>query len=296
MIQDIAPWRFGNEFLRVSPADGDTVLDLDAEGLLLEEETQRLPSVREWREWAAGTEAELVYAFRLVREDDAFIEAPMAETDSPEGRRALFFLVLRRSGAFTPAGWRRTAPSALRGSPVPRPLVAATALHLAGWYDTHRFCGRCGSPMRRSRQERALSCPDCGQLYYPVIPPCVIVAVISGDRLLMTRYARPGASKLVLVAGFVEIGETAEQAAAREVMEEAGLRIRNLRYAGSQPWGLSGTLALGYVAELDGPDTIRLDTSELAEARWVERSAIPPCTDSSSLTMSLISRFAAGEL
>lgn len=208
------------------------------------------------------------------------------------------FLALRGAGESFPApeGWVRIAPSALRGHPAPLPFAAATALHLFRWYNGHRFCGRCGSPVRHSNTERALVCPDCGEVCYPVIAPCVLVAVTCGEKILLTRYARPGASRLVLVAGFVEIGETAEQAATREVMEETGLRIRNLRYVGSQPWGFSGTLATGFAAELDGPDAIRLDTSELAEARWVSRADIPPCPDESSLTMTMISRFARGDL
>ena len=230
--------------------------------------------------------------------------APARETDAPsallrrERPETRFFLVLRAgdSDAPTPDSWRRVAPRDLRTAPAPLPLVAATAAHLFRWYDTTRFCPRCASPLKHAEKERALACPSCGHILYPVIAPCVIVAVTHEDRLLLTRYARPGAKHLVLVAGFIEIGETAEQAAAREVMEETGLRIKNLRYQGSQPWGFSGSLVSAFSAELDGPDTIRLDTSELAEARWVRRADIPPCPALDSFTMHLIHRFARGEL
>lgn len=300
MIQDIEPRRFRNEYLPALPADDDTVLDTTAEGLLLSQDGLRLPSVREWRESGSAEDAELVYAFRMTRDADAITgpgEAPMKERPCAEGMEARFFLALRKTDNAAPApeGWQRTPPSALRAHAAPLPMAAATAQHLARWYASHRFCGRCGKPARHSETERALVCPSCGSTFYPVIAPCVLVAVTSGNRLLLTRYARPGATRLVLVAGFVEAGETAEQAAAREVMEETGLRIKNLRYAGSQPWGLSGTLATGFFAELDGPDAIRLDTSELAEARWVDRADIPPCPDLSSLTMTMIDRFARGE-
>ena len=297
MIQDIAPWRFGNEFLSASPSDDDNVLDVTAEGLLLRKNGLRVPTVREWR--AMNESAGLVYAFRLTRrEESEQSDAPMTERACAEGREARFFLALRQGddAPAAPSLWQRTPPSELRAQAAPLPLAAATAQHLAHWYATHRFCGRCGGPVHPSSKERALECPACGEVIYPVIAPCILAAVTNGDKLLLTRYARPGATRLVLVAGFVETGETAEQAAAREVMEETGLRIRNLRYAGSQPWGFSGTLAVGFFAELDGPEDIRLDTSELAEARWVKRADIPPCPDDSSLTMNMISRFARGEV
>ncbi|WP_418765467.1 NAD(+) diphosphatase [Mailhella sp.] len=294
MIQDIAPWRLDNAFLPIEPDVRDLVLDLTAEGILLAENEPRLPCVEEWRAWSPSDNTSLIYAFRVIRDENA-------SCDKDEGSLAderRFFLALRDSEASlsVPEGWRRTPPSALRPLPSPLPLAAATALHLSRWYDARRFCGRCGSALRRSERERAMLCPACGNVEYPVIAPCVIVAVTDKDRLLLTRYARAGAPRFVLVAGFVEIGETAEQAAAREVMEETGLKIKRLRYVGSQPWGLSGTLAIGFTAELDGSDRVRLDTSELSEAVWVKRDALPPCPDLSSLTMDMILRFSRGEL
>ena len=296
MIQDIAPLRLCNEFQNVRPADDDLVFDIDKGGLLLASDALRPPSVREWRK--AGETAALVYAFRLAGDAGLPGESPVPCAGLSPARDIRCFLALRevQEPARTPEGWQRIAPSALRGASGSLPFASATALHLARWYDEHRFCGRCGSALRRSDKERSLLCPDCGLVCWPVIAPCVIVAVTHGERILLARYARPGASRLVLVAGFVEIGETSEQAAAREVMEETGLRIKNLRYVGSQPWGFSGSLVAGFVAELDGPEDIRLDTSELAEAAWVNRADIPPCPDDSSLTMSMITRFARNEL
>ena len=288
MIQDIAPWHLRNEFMNVAPRPGDLVLDMDREGVLSAGDGLRFPTVETWRTF--GDDAALHYAFQIVRKDESCPEQPVEER---------FFLALRETGrqAPTPEGWRRAMPSTLRGeSPGPLAYAAATGWHLFCWYDSTRCCGRCGEKLLFSETERAMICPRCGAVHYPRIAPCVIVAVTCGDRLLLTRYARPGAKNLVLVAGFVEAGETAEEAVHREVMEETGLKVKNLRYFGRQPWGFSGTLALGYVAELDGPDDIRLDTSELAEALWVDRSRIPPCPDSASLTMEMITRFSRGEL
>lgn len=335
MIQSISPFRLDNAYLPLTPGPDDLVLDVSSEGLLLHADL-RLPDVRAWRDTFPESGADLRYAFRFTRENGSApegagnAEAPAIESEAERRMKSLdcptppdaaqektqepsaqgtqedpllrpetrLFLALRPAGedAVTPEDMQRIPPSKLRGVSGPLPFAAFTALHLARWYATHRYCGRCGSAMHHAQNERALVCPACGHVCYPVIAPCVIVAVTNGDRLLLTRYAGPRSGHFVLVAGFTEIGETSEQTAAREVMEETGLRIRNLRYAGSQPWGLSGTLATGFFAELDGPDTIRLDTSELSEARWVRRADIPPCPDTASLTMTMISRFARGEV
>ena len=298
MIQDIAPWRLHNEFMSATPSLHDGVLDINEQGLLMPSESLCLPDTETWLHVTGGDLGNLIYAFRLTRPGAAARNGPLPESDTAEGASSRLFLVLRAPGSISsdPEGWIRRPVRELRGHPAPLPLVAATAHHLHAWYDVSRFCGRCGTSLTPSPAERAMICPSCGHITYPSIAPCVIVAVTSGNRLLLTRYARPGATRLVLVAGFVEIGETAEQAAAREVMEETGLHIKKLRFTGTQPWGLSGTLATGYTAELDGPDNIRLDTSELVEALWVDRADIPPCPDDSSLTMTMISRFARGEL
>ncbi|MDO5118362.1 MAG: NAD(+) diphosphatase, partial [Eggerthellaceae bacterium] len=153
-------------------------------------------------------------------------------------------------------------------------FAIATGMHLWRWYRDNRFCGCCGAPLEPSTHERALVCPACEHVTYPRISPAVIVAVTNGDHLLLTRYAQGGYRKLALVAGFVEVGETPEQAVAREVKEECGLQVKNVRYYASQPWGLSGSLMLGFVAELDGDPTITLQDCELAWAGWIARNEI----------------------
>ena len=154
-------------------------------------------------------------------------------------------------------------------------FAGATALHLAGWYERNVYCGRCGGVRTQDRGRRSLSCPDCGDTVYPAIAPVVMVAVTDGDRLLMTKYGDRPLPQWVLVSGFVEAGETLEEAAEREVYEETGIRIRGLKYFGSQPWGFSGSVIAGYTAELDGSDQLRIDTGELSEAVWHPRSSLP---------------------
>ena len=137
-------------------------------------------------------------------------------------------------------------------------------------------------------------CPACGYTAYPRIMPAVIVGVINGDRLLLTRYSR-GYNHNALIAGFTEIGETVEQTVAREVMEEAGLRVKNIRYYKSQPWGVANDILMGYYCDVDGSDTIHMDHNELKTALWTCREDIELQPDHSSLTNEMMERFKNGE-
>lgn len=170
------------------------------------------------------------------------------------------------------------------------------AWHLSGWYRNHRFCGACGGPTHPEPVERALKCGRCGLIVYPSVLPAVIVAVTDGGRLLLARNAHSAFRHFSLIAGFVEVGETAEQAVRREVLEEVGLRVRNVRYVASQPWGFSQSLMLGFTAGLDGPADIRLQESELSEARWFTRGEVPKNDSTSSIAFDLMERFRSGLL
>ncbi len=137
------------------------------------------------------------------------------------------------------------------------------------WYKRTKFCGACGQETIVRTDERAKTCAHCGNRIYPQISPVVIVGVTHEDKLLLTKYANREYSRYALVAGFVEVGETLEDAAKREVMEETGVRVKNIAYFNSQPWGITGGLLSGFFAELDGDNTITLDTQELKEASWI---------------------------
>ncbi|MEA5016641.1 MAG: NAD(+) diphosphatase [Candidatus Limiplasma sp.] len=171
-----------------------------------------------------------------------------------------------------------------------------TAYHLVVWARRSRFCGNCGQPLSPLPLERALGCGSCGQVVYPTISPAVSVAITQGDRLLMARNARSAFRHFSLIAGYVEAGESLEDTVHREVMEEVGLRVKNLRYVGSQPWGVSQSLMLGFHGELEGGDEITLQESELSEARWFHRSEIEPNPNPLSLSFAMIESFRAGTL
>ncbi len=134
-----------------------------------------------------------------------------------------------------------------------------------------------------------LKCPHCGNEIYPKIAPAVIVGVKDGNRLLLTRYAGRAYKRYALVAGFNEIGETPEETVQREVMEEVGLKVRNIRYYKSQPWAFTGTLLMGFFCELDGSDeTITLEEDELSEAGWFTPEQVPEDEEHCSLTAEMM--------
>jgi NAD+ diphosphatase len=171
---------------------------------------------------------------------------------------------------------------------------AFCANHLAQWYLNHRWCGRCGTML--TRQKGSLKCSTCGHEIYPTIAPAVIVGIVNKGRLLVTRYADRPYSGPALVAGYCEVGETAETTCVREALEETGLNVTRVRYFASQPWGLSGSLLLGFFAETED-DAITLADGELATATWLPPEALPPPPDAAgplSLTATMIRTFAEG--
>jgi NAD+ diphosphatase len=128
-------------------------------------------------------------------------------------------------------------------------------------------------------------------MIFPKVAPAVIVGVINGDKILLTKYANREYKRYALIAGFNEIGETIEGTVRREVMEEAGLKIKNIRYYKSQPWGFDSNLLMGFFCEVDGSDNIRLDENELSEAEWVARDDIPEYGENLSLTHEMMQVF-----
>jgi NAD+ diphosphatase len=175
-------------------------------------------------------------------------------------------------------------------------FAAITGYHLNYWYTHNRYCGACGAKFKHAGSERALLCPGCGYLKYPEIAVAVIVGVSDGDKLLLTRYAGRRYKRFALIAGFVEIGEALEDAVRREVYEEVGVHIKNLRYFASQPWGFSCSLLMGFFAEVDGPTDITLDGRELTEAAWVKREDISADSVNISLTATMMAAFKAGAI
>ncbi len=145
--------------------------------------------------------------------------------------------------------------------------VAARAVQVAEWARTHRFCGACGSGTARLDHERCFKCTNCGHMAYPRISPAMMVLIRKGDSVLLALHTQSPAKRFVPLAGFLEAGESVEEAVHREVFEEVGLRVQNLRYFGSQSWPFPHSLMIAFTADyLDGE--IRTDPNEILEARW----------------------------
>lgn len=153
-------------------------------------------------------------------------------------------------------------------------ILAGRASQLLNWYRTHRFCGRCGVRNVLRRPQQVLMCPQCDVDYYPRINPCIIVLVTRGEQILLARSVRHGATFFSCLAGFIEPGESAEQAVAREVYEEVGVTIDNIRYAKSQSWPFPSQLMLGFYADYVSGDIVP-EAAEIAEAHWYDVNSLP---------------------
>jgi NAD+ diphosphatase len=168
--------------------------------------------------------------------------------------------------------------------------LAGRAFQIVDWDRTHQFCGRCGSGAINHASERAKQCPRCGLLNYPRLCPAVMVLVERGNEVLLARSHHFATGMHSVLAGFVEPGESLEEAAQREVWEEVGLTIGDLRYFGSQPWPFPNSLMIAYTAEHVAGE-IHLDTSEIEQAGWFTADSMPTLPGPISLARRLINWF-----
>ena len=172
--------------------------------------------------------------------------------------------------------------------------VAGRAAQIVEWDRTHRFCGRCGSPLKLRETERAKECPQCGLLHFPRLAPAVIVLVERGRELLLARSRRFAPGVYSVIAGFVEPGETLEECVEREVLEEVGIRIKDIRYFGSQPWPFPHSLMIGFTAIYAGGE-ISIDEEEIEDANWFTADNLPGMPRKISIARRLIEWFLAKE-
>lgn len=170
--------------------------------------------------------------------------------------------------------------------------LAGRAVQVVDWDLDHRFCGRCGGETEYHASDRARVCTPCGLSLYPRISPCVIMLVTRGDECLLARHTHQRHSLYTALAGFIEPGENAEQALAREVREEVGLEVAASHYVGSQSWPFPGQLMLGYHAEW-ASGKVSPDRDEIAEAGWYHYRNLPEIPPPQTLSGQLIRSFAA---
>jgi NAD+ diphosphatase len=165
--------------------------------------------------------------------------------------------------------------------------LVGRAMQLLDWQKNHRYCGRCGAPTTVKTGAFAMSCAGCDLVVYPRISPAIMVLISRGDELLLARSHRFKPGVFSALAGFVEAGETLEQCAVREVREEVGIEITNLRYFGSQPWPFPDSLMVAFFADYAG-GTIQPDPLEIEAAGWFLRDALPILPEPVSIARQLI--------
>ena len=251
MIQDIAPHRYDNTYHIQKPGAQDYVFCIQKGRILLretaEEHVLTIPRRKEIEAAVPELMDRAVYLFSVDEKPYFLVSVPEKEAEE--------ILAKLKEGAEKELeqlcyAWK--TPTDIRAmEPMHQAFAAITAVQLWRWRQSRQFCGRCGAKTEDSKIERALVCPVCGQTEYPKISPAVIVAITNGDKLLMSRYRVNHSTYrgYALIAGFVEIGETFEETVRREVM--------------------------GFFADLDGDDKIRLQEDELSEAGWYTREEIP---------------------
>lgn len=166
-------------------------------------------------------------------------------------------------------------------------IRAGVAYQMMNLQRNNRFCGTCGSPMTRHQKERAVVCEACGRLVYPALSPAIIVAVEKDGMLLMGHGANFPSGRYSVLAGFVEPGETLEDAVVREICEEAGVAVKNIRYFGSQPWPFPSSMMLGFKADWESGEPVA-DGEELSDVRWFTPDELPDMPPSVSISRQLI--------
>ena len=277
MIQDIHPHRFNNRYFADQIiGENDFILHYQANTLLLgtNGEEFRIPQKKDLPEISDQTEH--IFLFTLNDVSCFLICDNLSVTDVR--------FIYKEISFFRTTNQREIA------------WVSIVGFHLKNWYLQNKFCGKCGSKNQHKVDERALVCPNCNTVVYPKISPAIIVAILSNGKILLARNSNFAGNWYSLIAGYVDVGETLEETVVREVKEEVGLDVWNIRYYKSQPWALSGSVMIGFIAEADENQPICIDGKEIAEAAWFSRENLPNHPSDISIAGELINKFERGEL
>lgn len=170
--------------------------------------------------------------------------------------------------------------------------IASTAVQIVDWDRNHQFCGRCGAINHDKQDERAKECPQCGLVQYPRISPAVIVLIERGNQLLLARSKRHPSGLYSVLAGFVEPGETLEEAVVREIREEVSIEVNDLKYFGSQSWPFPNSLMIAFTCQYAGGKIV-LDSNEMEDAGWYSIESMPRVPPKMSIARQLIDWFVA---
>ena len=273
MIQDIQPHKYDNQYRQCPPDRESYALYYENHVALLKKQPDRIdfPRFKDLERLNEDVYEDAIYLF-MIDEERYYLVKNI-------NRERLSEYTMENTEIF-----RFAEPQYLA-------FAGITGYQLYNWYRTRKYCGCCGNRRQRDAKERMIYCEKCHNMEFPKICPAVIIGVTDGDRILMSKYAGRTYKKYALLAGFTEIGETIEETVQREVMEEVGLKVQNIRYYKSQPRSFSDTVLMGFYCDLDGEDQIELDREELALAEWFERDEIPVEPSRDSLTNEMIMKF-----
>lgn len=287
MIQDIGNHKWRIEYKTEKPAEDSQIMFFEQDTLLVIHQGENTITYPKYKEISEHKETskyseKLTYLFEL--DGIRYYRKSLNQTDG-EAIKSYLEANGDRVTFEKRHFFRQVRPNE-------KALASITGMHLNGWYQKSKYCGECGNKLIHDSKERMMRCPDCNNMVFPRINPAVIVAVTNGNKILVTRYKDREYKNLALIAGFNEIGESFEQTVEREVMEEAGLKVKNIRYYKSQPWGFTDNILVGYFCEVEGDIDISMDEEELSMAKWLDKSEIPANVESLSLTWEMIKVFA----
>jgi len=277
MIHEILPHRFNNQFITATCiGEDDYVLHYKESSLLVKSSGDgfEFPRRKEISEITETTESTYLFSLNEVR---CFLvwEDPKILDDQFSYKEISFFRTL---------------------SPPEIAWAGIVGFQLRNWYLRNKFCGKCGSRTNEKQEERAIVCPACRATVFPEIAPAIIVAILSRDKILLAHNSNFQENWYSLVAGYVEIGESLEETVRREVKEEVGLDVRNIRYYKSQPWPFSGSMMIGFFAEADDTQPVCPDNVEITEANWYSRGNLPNHPPAISIAGEMIDKFEKGEV
>ena len=248
MIQDIEPHVYNNEFKVQTPDADHYALYYKDRRCLVKYDGERVefPKFKDLEKIDRDIYKEAVYVFSIDNKEFYLVDDERLEDLQGFTLEDVFVF--------------RTA------HPHYMSFAGVTGYQLNSWYKDNVFCGRCGRRLVKDTKERMMKCNHCGNMIFPKLNPAVIIAVTDKNRILLSKYAGGPYRKYALLAGYTEVGETIEETVAREVYEETGLRVKNIRYYKSQPWSFSSSVLMGFYCDLDGDDVINLQEDELSFA------------------------------
>lgn len=277
MIQDIFPHRFSNVYYPdKNIGENDFILHYIGNSMLLiaSSDEFEIPRKKDFPEITDKTECTFLFTLDDV---SCFLFRDELKTEKP-------CFIYRDISFFRTSKKKEIA------------WISIVGFHLMNWYTHNKFCGKCGCRTKQKPDERAIVCPECNTVVFPKISPAIIVAIICRDKILLARNSGFPGHWYSLIAGYADIGESLEETLSREVKEEVGLDIVNIRYYKSQPWPLSGSMMIGFIAEADENQPISIDYTEIAEAAWFTRGDLPEHSSSLSIAGEMIEKFEGGEL